>query len=119
MPAIASGTIGASVRSAMIAQPDPERPEAARRAADRAFGHLHEDPAVRDDGPGRRDVRVDADAAAPDRQQAADWWISRSRQREVNVDGALPRNQARGSTGSACMTTNGSIQPRWAAPTSR
>ncbi len=44
-------------------------------------------------------------------------WIRRSRQRDVNVDGALPRNHARGSAGSACMTTNGSIQPRCAAAT--
>ena len=45
--------------------------------------------------------------------------MSASRQRVVNVDGALPRNQARGSSGSAWITRNGSIQPRWAAPMSR
>src|SRR5262249_20057793 len=45
-------------------------------------------------------------------------WMSASREREVKVDGALPKNQLRGSTGRACITTNGSIQPRWAAPTS-
>ncbi len=37
----------------------------------------------------------------------------------VSADGALPRNHARGSTGSAWITTKGSIQPRWAAATSR
>ena len=46
-------------------------------------------------------------------------WISRSREREVNVDGPLPRNQARGTAGIACIATNGSIQPRWAAAISR
>jgi two-component system OmpR family sensor kinase/two-component system sensor histidine kinase QseC len=44
-------------------------------------------------------------------------WMNRSRQREVNVDGALPRNHVRGWVGSACITTNGSIQPRCAAAT--
>ena len=42
-------------------------------------------------------------------------WMRTSRQRAVNVDGALPRNQARGSSGRAWITRNGSIQPRWAA----
>ena len=41
-------------------------------------------------------------------------WISASRQRDVNVEGPLPRNQQRGSPGSACIATNGSIQPRCA-----
>src|SRR5437773_1527243 len=44
-------------------------------------------------------------------------WISRSRQRLVKVDGALPRNHTRGSVGRAWTTRNGSIQPRCAAPT--
>ena len=72
VPAIASGTIGASVRSAMTAQPVAERPDPARRPADGPLGHLGEDRAVGDDGPRRRDVLLDPDAAAPDRQQAAD-----------------------------------------------
>ena len=46
-------------------------------------------------------------------------WMSRSRQREVKVEGPLPRNQARGWGGIACITTNGSIQPRCAAATRR
>ena len=45
--------------------------------------------------------------------------MNASRQREVNVEGPLPRNHARGCGGIAWRTTNGSIQPRWAAPTIR
>ena len=37
----------------------------------------------------------------------------------VKVDGPLPRNQQRGSAGSACIATNGSIQPRCAPVISR
>ena len=46
-------------------------------------------------------------------------FASHSRHGAVKVDGPLPRIHDRGSTGSACITTNGSIQPRWAAATSR
>ena len=53
------------------------------------------------------------------RQQAAHLVHKPLAAAPVNVDGALPRNHARGSTGRACITTNGSIQPRCAAPTSR
>ena len=42
-------------------------------------------------------------------------WISRSRQRGPKADGPDPRNHTRGSSGRAWSTTNGSIQPRWAA----
>ena len=48
------------------------RAEAARRSADRALRHLDEDRAVREHRPRRGDVTVDADAAAPHRQQATD-----------------------------------------------
>ena len=67
---------------------------------------------LRDDGPRRRDVLLDR--RSPPRQTGSSppsRWIRRSRQRVVNVDGALPRNQARGSAGRACITRNGSIQP--------
>ena len=49
-----------------------ERPDPAGRAADGALGHLDEDAAVGDDRPRGGDVLVDADPAAPDRQQAAE-----------------------------------------------
>ena len=71
VPAIASGTIGASVRSAMIAQPVRNGPDPSRRPAHGALGHLDEDRAVPDDRPCGRDVLVDADTAAPDGQQTA------------------------------------------------
>ena len=99
---------------------DPERPDPAGRPADRPLRHLGEDAAVGDDRPRRRDVLVDADAAAPDRQEPAEPVDQRPpASGVVNVDGALPRNQTRGSTGRAWTTRNGSIQPRWAAPTRR
>ena len=49
-----------------------ERPEPPRRPADRAFGHLDEDRPVGDDRARRRHVLLDADPAAPDREQPAD-----------------------------------------------
>src|SRR6266542_6643919 len=52
--------------------PDAERPKPAGRTAHGPLRHLDEDSAVRQDGPSRCDVPLDADAAAPDRQQPAD-----------------------------------------------
>ena len=72
VPANASGTIGAPVRSAISAAPMAERADPTRRAAHGALRHLDEDRAVARHGAGRRHVAVDADAAAPDRQQPAD-----------------------------------------------
>ena len=102
------------------AAPGPERAEAARRARDRrprASGRTRRRcrprPAPRPRA-GRRRPRRARPAAA----RRAGGSAARA-SATVNVDGALPRNQARGSSGSACIATNGSIQPRWAAATSR
>ena len=80
MPAIASGTIGAPVRRAMSAAPWRNGPMRPGGPLTRALGHLDEDAAVADHGPSRRDVPVDPEPAAPDREQAAEA-----------VDQALPR----------------------------
>ena len=69
---MASGTIGASVRRAMTAQPARNGPIRPGGSAHRSLGHLGEDGPVGDDGLRRGDVLVDPDAAAPDREQAAD-----------------------------------------------
>ena len=119
VPAIASGTIGAPVRSAISAAPwrnGPIRPAGPLTVPSGIWTKT-------------APLRVTARAAAtwlstpmPPRQTGSSpptRWISRSRQREVNVDGALPRNQHRGCSGRACITTNGSIQPRCAAPIRR
>ena len=99
VPAMASGTIVAPVRSAISAAPGRKGPSRPGGPVDRALGHLDEDRACLDDRPRRPDVAFDAEPAAPDRQQAAEAMDQPSRQREVNVDGPLPRNQQRGSGG--------------------
>ena len=109
-----AGTIGAPVRSAMSAAPGrngPSRPAgplmvpsgictktapaSTTARAERTWPSIPSPPRHTGSSPPRR-------------------WISASRQRDVNVEGPLPRNQHRGSAGRACMATNGSIQPRCA-----
>ena len=117
MPAIANGTIGASVRNAMMAQP-------VRNGPSRPGGPLTVPSGIcTKTAPFATTARAEATCAStpiPPRQTGSSppsRWMSASRQRDVKVDGALPRNQARGAVGSACITTNGSIHPRCAAPT--
>ena len=117
MPAIASGTIGGSVRRAMTAQP-------ARNGPIRPGGPLTVPSGIwAKTAPLAMTAFADATCwsiPTPPRQTGSrppTRWMSRSRHGEVNVDGALPRNQARGWVGIACITTNGSIQPRCAAAT--
>jgi len=98
VPAKASGTIGAPVRNAISAAPwrnGPIRPAGPLTVPSGIWTKTAR-------------LRVTARAAAtwlstpmPPRQTGSSpptRWISRSRQREVNVDGALPRNQHRGCT---------------------
>ena len=56
MPAIASGTIGAPVRSAISAAPSRNGPIRPGRSVDRPLRHLDEDAAGLDDGARRADV---------------------------------------------------------------
>jgi hypothetical protein len=119
VPAMASGTTGTPIRSAISAAPlrnDPIRPGGPLTVPS---GIWTKTP------PLASTARAEAtcwSTPTPPRQTGSSppsRWIRTSRHRAVNVDGPLPRNHARGSTGSAWMTTNGSIQPRWAAPISR
>ena len=119
MPAIAIGTIGAPVRRAITAQPILNGPVVPAGPLTVPSGIWTKTP------PLPTTARADSTCwsiVTPPRHTGSrppTLCTNRSRLRDVNVDGALPRNHARGSTGSACITTNGSIQPRCAAPTSR
>ena len=74
-----------------------ERADATGRPADRPLGHLDEHPAV---GVTARAAATCWSTPTPPRHTGSSppsRWMSRSRQRDVNVDGPLPRNQDRGS----------------------
>ena len=119
MPAITSGTTGAPVRIAISAAPGrkgPMRPGGPDTVPSGIWTKTPPLPTT------ARAAATCPSTPMPPRQTGSrppSRWIRRSRERDVKVDGPLPRNQARGCTGSACMTTNGSIQPRCAAPMSR
>ena len=72
VPAMASGTIGAPVRSAISAAPWRNGPIRPAGPLTVPSGIWTNTAPLRDHGAGRRDVAVDADPAAPDRQQPAD-----------------------------------------------
>ena len=119
VPPIASGTTGAPVRSAMSAAPirnGPIRPGGPDTVPSGIWTNTP---------PFASTARADATCCStpiPPRhtgRRPPSQRISTSRQRAVKVDGPLPRNQLRGAIGNACITTNGSIQPRCAAAMSR
>ena len=71
-PAIANGSTGAPVRSAMSAAPTRKVERRAGRTRDAALGEEDEHAAGIDDGARRGEVLVDADPASPDREHAAE-----------------------------------------------
>ena len=98
VPAIASGTIGAPIAQRDQRPAVPERPDPAGRPADTVpSGIWAKTP------PLAMTARADATWAStptPPRQTGSSpptRRMSHSRQRDVNVDGPLPRNHARGS----------------------
>ena len=114
LPAIAIGTIGAPVRRAISAAPNRNGASRPGGPATPPSGIRTKTPPAANDRPGRRDVLVDADAAAPDRQHPAEPM-----EQPLPPAGAEGRRPAAqepapaAASGSACMTRNGSIQPRW------
>ena len=72
-------------------------------------------PPLPQDGPGRGDVLVDPDAAAPDRQHPADAVEERLAPAAGEGRRAAAEEPDPRLDGSACWTRNGSIQPRWTA----
>ena len=111
-PTITSGTIGASVRSAISAAPRRNVDSSPDRPGDAALGEQDEDPARVQDRARRGDVLLDADAAPPDRQDPADAAQQPLLPRPVE----RRRRRCRGTTAAAGSAARGG---RGTGPSSR